>query len=328
MEQDYGNDFETNRKYLTFSWWLLHRGWTMIMNEVEAAVKDVFAPLTPRDNVTFEKLSELVVEVRKKIEGSSEEERRTHKWLEYLLPSTADEELVLRESVMSQSSPPGTPLAGENLGISPSLRRLLDETSDLVESPTFTHVLTLVLDSSFSLLIDDKIATQAYNISPTQRRPSVASNQGLLSAAASAIATDENRIQEITEEEADSMPADIKQKTAKLATILAVFTRQAHTVGSGGNMNALMGVGGPGPHDHLDLPMRESNEYLTAMESIGDLEAFAAVVYSSNFEFEGVEGTDAANSATEVAGPPTDFLSSGEQKLENAWDKAFSKQPA
>ena len=22
----YGNDFETNRKYLTFSWWLLHRG--------------------------------------------------------------------------------------------------------------------------------------------------------------------------------------------------------------------------------------------------------------------------------------------------------------
>ena len=46
------------------------------MNKVDAAVKEVFGPLNPREDVTFEELSQLVVEVRKKVEGSTEEERR------------------------------------------------------------------------------------------------------------------------------------------------------------------------------------------------------------------------------------------------------------
>jgi len=75
-EQTYGNDFETNRKFLTFSWWLLHRGWRDVMEKVDAAVKEVFGPINPREDVSFEKLSSLVVEVRKKVEGATEEERR------------------------------------------------------------------------------------------------------------------------------------------------------------------------------------------------------------------------------------------------------------
>lgn len=76
VDQSYGNDFETNRKFLTFSWWLLHRGWKDIMEKVDAAVKEVFGPLNPREDISLERLSHLVVEVRKKIEGSTEEERR------------------------------------------------------------------------------------------------------------------------------------------------------------------------------------------------------------------------------------------------------------
>lgn len=75
-EQAYGNDFETNRKYLSFSWWLLHRGCKDIMQKVLSAVMDVFGPLNPREEITLEKLSELTLEVRKKIEGATEEERR------------------------------------------------------------------------------------------------------------------------------------------------------------------------------------------------------------------------------------------------------------
>ena len=75
-ENSYGNDFETNRKFLTFSWWLLHKGWRSIMEKVEAAVNEVFGPLNPREDVSFEKLSHLVVEVRERVEGSTEEERR------------------------------------------------------------------------------------------------------------------------------------------------------------------------------------------------------------------------------------------------------------
>ena len=42
-----------------------------------------------------------------------------------------------------------------------------------------------------------------------------------------------------------------------------MFCRQAHNIGAGAN-----------------------NEYLEKIEQVGELEAFAAVVYSSNFEFE------------------------------------------
>lgn len=75
-ETAYTNDFETNRKYLSFSWWLLHRGYADIMEKVQAAVKEVFGPVSPREDVSLEKMSELVIMVRKKIEGFTEQERR------------------------------------------------------------------------------------------------------------------------------------------------------------------------------------------------------------------------------------------------------------
>jgi peroxin-3 len=46
------------------------------MNEVEAAVKEVFGPLTPREDVSMDKLSELIIEVRKRVEGENDEDRR------------------------------------------------------------------------------------------------------------------------------------------------------------------------------------------------------------------------------------------------------------
>lgn len=76
LEQEYGNDFETNRRFLTFSWWLLHRGWRDIMERIEAAVKEVFGPLNPREDITMAKLSELTLDIRRKVEGATEEERR------------------------------------------------------------------------------------------------------------------------------------------------------------------------------------------------------------------------------------------------------------
>ena len=44
---------------------------------MEAAVQDVFGPLSPREEITFQRLSELVIETRKKIEGETEELRRS-----------------------------------------------------------------------------------------------------------------------------------------------------------------------------------------------------------------------------------------------------------
>jgi peroxin-3 len=76
FEHAYGNDFETNRRYLSLSWWLLHRGCIHLMHKVMAAVKEVFGSVNPREEITLERLSELTLEVRRKVEGATEEERR------------------------------------------------------------------------------------------------------------------------------------------------------------------------------------------------------------------------------------------------------------
>ena len=73
----YGSDFETNRKFLTFSWWLLHRGYKAIMEEVLGAVHKVFEGINPREDITFGRLSELSLSVRKVIEGDDDEQRRS-----------------------------------------------------------------------------------------------------------------------------------------------------------------------------------------------------------------------------------------------------------
>ncbi|KAF2651138.1 Peroxin-3 [Lophiostoma macrostomum CBS 122681] len=284
FEHAYGNDFETNRRYLSFSWWLLHRGCLNLMHKVTIAVREVFGTLNPREEITLEKLSELTLEVRKKVEGATEEERRTCKWLPYLLPSQDEEAYVLQESGMTDSS----------AAASSSLRRLIDETSDLIDSPSFTHVLTHILDAAFSHLVDTKIAQLSYKIPPTSASTA--------------------RVQEIVN------PADAK---AKVANSLAVFCRQAHAIGTGAN-----------------------NEYLTAIESVRDLEAFAAVVYSSNFEFETPEagslsrpttatGLDSAADSlrTSVVGGLESGTASLRQSwagadsgFESAWGKALAKE--
>lgn len=275
-DRSLGSEFETNQKFLAFSWWLLHRGWRDIMGTVEAAVKDAFGPINPREDLSLERLSSLVVDVRKSVEGVTEEDRkykscyaydsecgpnlsRNHAWLPYLLPPRDQEEAILRETGMtagsaSGSEPQSPPSEASLPQVKPPLRRLLDETSDLIDSPTFTHILTLLLDTTFSHLIDEKLRSQAFKLPAALTDPSQPIDPT-------------ERVQEVSDslsENVSNTNVDQSQAKAKLATILAVVTRQAHSIGNG-----------------------VSNEFVQAMESVKELEAFAAVIYSSDFEFEG-----------------------------------------
>jgi peroxin-3 len=155
---------------------------------------------------------------------------------------------------------------------SPSLRHLINETSDLIDSPSFTHVLTLLLDAAFSHLIDTKISALSYKIPP--------------------VSDNTARIQEIVGNDAGTK--------AKVANSLAVFCRQAGIIGTG-----------------------VENEYLERIEGVRELEAFAAVVYSSHFLEERLDGK------REEVG--TGAKESGEAKekvagFESAWDKALAKE--
>jgi len=191
-------------------------------------VKKHFGSLNPRDDVTLGKISELTLEVRMAVEGGTEEERLNAKWLEFLLPPRSEE-----ANLLQFAGDTSAPSSSQPAQFSSLLRRLLDETSDLIESPSFSQVLTGLLDAGFSLLVDENIAVQAFKLPPAPD-PSA-------------------KLAELP---------DPNAKT-KLATVLAVATRQAHVIGNG-------------------VP----NHYLQAMDQVGDLEAFAAVVYSSNFDSE------------------------------------------
>lgn len=46
------------------------------MERVQAAVTEIFGPLNPREDISLSKLSELTVQLRMKVEGSTEEDRR------------------------------------------------------------------------------------------------------------------------------------------------------------------------------------------------------------------------------------------------------------
>ncbi len=78
-------------------------------------------------------------------------------------------------------------------------------------------------------------------------------------------------------------PVQETQLKTEFVNILAVMTRQAYVIGSG-------------------VP----NEYVQALDEIRDLEAFAAVVYSSRFELDAMgETMDSRTNVTAGAGKVT-----------------------
>lgn len=292
----YGNDFETNRKYLTFSWWLLHKGSKEIVDKVGAAVKEVFGPLNPREDLTLERLSHLILEVRKRVEGATETERREHKWLSYMLPPHDQEDFVLRESgIDAMPTSPAPQEAVQDPLHSPtsassntSLRRLLDETSDLIDSPTFTHVFTQLLNAAFSHLVDYHIATDAFKISPPAP----------------------DSLSRVTE---------ISDKKCKLAQTLAVFCRQAHVIAAGSSEPDDLAV--------VAESGTQLNEYLAAIDQVKDLEAFAAVIYSTNFEYEAAEQEQqhdnvAQSSARDAPTDPIPAAPASAEDMDDVWSRS------
>lgn len=138
------------------------------------------------------------------------------------------------------------------------LRHLLDETADLIDSPSFSFVLTLLNNEGFSTLIDAKCADEAFKASA---------------------------VPETVPQSFDSMatvvPPSTSERKTKLANLLAVLARQAHVIGNGAH---------------------PPNEYLAAFDqNVRELEAFSAVIYSSNFDLE-LLGANKEVAAAEAAG--------------------------
>lgn len=170
---------------------------------------------------------------------------RSQNWLSYLLPPREEEDNLLQESGVLGVTAAASPQTAS------TLRHLLDETADLIESPSFSYVLTMLNNEGFATLIEKKCATDAFKSS-------------------------------LAPEPASQLYLSVPERRTKLANVLPVMARQAHVIGNGAN---------------------PPNEYLAAMDQgVRELEAFAAVIYSSNFDLE-LPGSDPKATGRLLADP-------------------------
>jgi peroxin-3 len=139
-------ELKINRMYLTFSWWLLNKGWASLSERIEDAVTEVFDSINPRSDLSLAEVSELIGHVQHKIDngvGILESNNFSHN----LLPPTELETYVLAQA-------PVTPEDGPCTSVKEPLRLLLDETSDFIESPNAVDVIQRLVHSGLSMFVD------------------------------------------------------------------------------------------------------------------------------------------------------------------------------
>ena len=186
-------NLDEHRIYLTFSWWLLNRGWKELVPVVEAAVKTVFDSISPKETVSLPTFQGLLARVRHRMEHRHRTAQEPL-FTTYLLPTQpADVDFILNQAkplnTAASSSMPMT--------MTPSLQRLLEETADVLDSPESHAVLVKLMDAGCRVL-SSSLQRDLFPPATTDTTITTAS--------------------------------DIK--STRLASVLAVVTREAHQMSS------------------------------------------------------------------------------------------------
>lgn len=278
-----GIDMQTEKLYLTLSWWFLHRGWQELADLVRSAVEEVFGDVPLKNQLSHTDFITLIQKVRRRVEyessftdGQSQlgtsfasldvrseyseatttmtSARRRGKRRDFssiLFPPQGQELQVLIDAgALPQSSKVGT--IGDLHSLSNTLPALLDETRDLVESNDFWRVLKLGLRESFEIF--------EHNL-----RPSFGLESSQLGTPLQPIT--KASITELPTSTAEqSLPIKMngdhsfvqEGKSIRLASLFPVIARQSSLAING-------------------FP----NEYMDALNNVKELRAFCAVIYSS-----------------------------------------------
>ncbi|KAF9963050.1 peroxin [Mortierella alpina] len=135
-------DFQTEKKYLTFSYWLLHEGWRRWSEKVREVVEDVIGGTSLKKTFTAKEFSDLLGQIRARLEYTEVNGNQVHvNMREYMLPDeVADEREVLRAGGVDEF----------DLVVDPVLGHLLDETRDFIDSDDFSTVLSSTLTATFA----------------------------------------------------------------------------------------------------------------------------------------------------------------------------------
>lgn len=137
---------ETERKYLTLSWWLLHVGWKDVGERVRRAVEEVFEEVSLKTKTSASDLRRLLYDVRRRVEYeiTFEGNERRISFASTLLPPTPE---TLRHTLVQG----GVPLR-EALTPDATFETLVSETRDHIKSGSLDRVLEVCLDKAIEVL--------------------------------------------------------------------------------------------------------------------------------------------------------------------------------
>ncbi|KAK0199879.1 Peroxin-3 [Desarmillaria ectypa] len=160
---------DTEARFLTMSWWLIHVGWKDVGERVRTCVEDVFEGVSLKTRLTLSDLHRLIIDVRRRIDISAD-------FLNALLPSTPELAAhVLAQGGFGPSTPPSPSISDTSshawttstsaapnlsqLSLLPpedeSLAPLLEELHGIVQSVDFGLVLDRALDTAVAILFAD-----------------------------------------------------------------------------------------------------------------------------------------------------------------------------
>ncbi|KAI0767564.1 Peroxin-3 [Fomes fomentarius] len=137
---------ETERKYLTLSWWILHVGWKDVGERVRRGVEEVFEGVSLKTKLSAADLHRLICDVRRRVEYevTFEGKERRINFMSTLLPPTPE----TLQHVLTQGGIPSWLATAHE----PTFDAFLSETRTHVASGSFERVLEVCLDHATDVL--------------------------------------------------------------------------------------------------------------------------------------------------------------------------------
>lgn len=156
---------DTEKKYLTSSYWFLHRGWREVAAYVRRAVHEEVDGMPLKTMLTFSHFEALVDRIRDRVERCADNTgvvwAAPNGFRGILLPESERDEMQMLQDAGA--------LESENPAMTPSLRALLDETKDYIDSPDFASVFAASCHQVFSLFLHHIASSYGVRASEVRR---------------------------------------------------------------------------------------------------------------------------------------------------------------
>lgn len=156
---------DTEKKYLTSSYWFLHRGWREVAAYVRRAVHEEVDDMPLKTMLTFSHFEALVERIRDRVERCADNTcvvwAAPNGFRGILLPESERDEMQMLQDAGA--------LEPENPAMTPSLRMLLDETKDYIDSPDFASVFAASCHHVFSLFLHHIASSYGVRASEVRR---------------------------------------------------------------------------------------------------------------------------------------------------------------